>query len=98
MIHGQIGQDFSVELDALFMDVVHEFGVGRSIHAGAGIDTCNPEAAEGAFFVAAVAVGVLEGFFYGVFGYGIDVFTRTEVAFGQFKDFFTSLPGSDDVH
>ncbi len=98
MIHGQVGQDFSVELNALFMDVVHEFGVGGTIHAGAGIDACDPEAAESALFVAAVAIGILKGFFYGIFGYGIDVFTCTEVAFSQFEDFLATLARSDGVH
>lgn len=58
---GHLSEDLAVELDAGELQAVHELGVGDVVHAGGGVDTGNPEAADLTLLVAAIAVLVLEG-------------------------------------
>ena len=67
MVHCQVGQNFAVQGDTFGVDFTHEFGVGHSVGTDSSVDTLDPEAAEIAFFVFTVAVGVGQTFFYRVF-------------------------------
>ena len=90
MVHGQVGEDFAVEFDVVFVQTTHENRVGYSVDAAAGVDTVNPQGAELALFVLSVAVGVGLTFFPFVFGYGPYVFASTPIAFGAVEDFFSA--------
>ena len=59
VVHRQVGEYFPVEGDAALAEAVHQTAVGGAMLAGTGVDAGDPEAAEGALLVAAVAVGVL---------------------------------------
>src|SRR5690606_16766529 len=54
-------QDLAVQLDAGLAQAVDELGVGEAFGAGRGVDALDPQGAERALLVAAVAVGVLPG-------------------------------------
>src|SRR5204862_7589953 len=56
----QVGQDLAVELQPREFHAVHELRVGHAVLAHAGIDALDPQSAEVAFFVAAVAVGIAQ--------------------------------------
>src|SRR3990167_7201755 len=58
--HGEIGHDLAVDLDPGLEDAVHELRVGEAMLAGRGVDALDPQTAERALLVAAVAVGILQ--------------------------------------
>jgi hypothetical protein len=68
------------------------------VQSGAGIDPLNPQGTEVSFLLSAVAVGVLQSFFKGVFGYSVDVFTSAEVTFGLLEHLFTAGSGSNCIY
>jgi len=84
MVHSQISQYFSVEIDAISGEEVHQPGVRNAIQTGTGIDTGNPEGTESALLAAAVAVGVPHSFVYRIFSYGIHLTAGTEVTLSSF--------------
>ncbi len=90
VVEGKVGEDFAVDLDAGFVDEAHEFGVAEAVETGGSVDALDPDGSEVVLFVFAVAVGVGETFFPGIFGDGPDVATATEVAAGEFQNFFTT--------
>ena len=97
MVHGQVGKDFAVEPYLAGRKAVHEVGVGEPVLPGGCADTLHPQGAKGTLFVAAVAVGVGEALFYGVFSYGPDVFASTPKAFGLLEDSFLACFGGGGV-
>lgn len=90
VVEGEVSEDFTVDFDTGFVDEAHELGVAQVVHACGSVDTLDPESAEVAFFVLAVAVCVCETFLPGVFGYGPYVTAASEVAAGKFQDFFAT--------
>src|SRR5580700_8350379 len=56
----QVGQDLPVELEPGELCPVHELRVGQSVFADAGVDALDPQSAEVALLVAAVAIGVAQ--------------------------------------
>jgi len=98
VVEREVGEYFSVEVYSLLVECMDQAGVGSTVGAGAGVDTCDPKAAEGAFFGTAVAIRVAHGFIQGIFSYGEYVFTCTEEAAGGFEHFLPSLPGCNGVY
>ena len=90
VVHCQVGKHFAVDFDACFVDETHELGVGEVFEASCGVDTLNPEGAEVALFVLAVAVSVGETLFPSVLGYSPNVATASEVTTGKFEDFLAA--------
>src|SRR3954453_9199888 len=58
---GDVGQHLAVELDLGQAQAVHELAVAHALLAGGGVDALDPQAAEVALAVLAVAVGVRAG-------------------------------------
>src|SRR3954447_10473371 len=56
--HGNVGQHLAVQLDAGQLQAVHELRVAHAVELGGGVDAGDPQAAEVALAVAAVAVRV----------------------------------------
>src|SRR3954452_14713105 len=59
--HGDVGQHLAVELDLGQAQAVHQLAVAHALLAGGGVDPLDPQAAELALAVLAVAVGVGAG-------------------------------------
>ena len=97
IVEGEVGEHLAVDLDACLVDKTHELAVAEVLQTGSCIDALNPESTEVALFVLAVAVGVGQTFFPGVFCYGPDVAAAAEVAAGEFEDFLTTCTRSDVV-
>src|SRR5262245_60576227 len=57
---GEISHHLAVHGDAGLLDAGDELRVGEAMGAGAGVDALDPEGAEIALLVAAVAIGVLQ--------------------------------------
>src|SRR3979409_2479245 len=55
---GDVGQHLAVELDLGQLQAVHQLAVAHALLAGGGVDALDPQAAELALAVLAVAVGV----------------------------------------
>src|SRR5476649_1272141 len=60
---GEIGHDLAVDLNAGLQDTVHELRVGHAVLADSSVDALDPQAAERALLVAAIAIGVLQALF-----------------------------------
>ena len=87
VVHCEVSEHLAVDLDACLVDEAHELGVGEVLNAGSSVDTLNPECAEVALFLLAVAVSIGQTFFPGIFGDGPDVTARALVAAGVLEDF-----------
>ena len=90
VVEGEVGENFAVDLDACLVDETHELGVAEVVHTGCGVDALDPECAEVALLVLTVTVSVGKTFFPCVLGYGPYVTAASEVAAGEFEDFFTT--------
>ena len=89
IVYGEVCENLAVDLDTCLVDKTHQARVGEILQTGSGIDALNPESAEVALFVLAVAVGVGQTFFPSVLGNGPDVTARAIVAAGEFEDFLS---------
>lgn len=90
VVEGEVGENFAVDLDAGLVDEAHKLGVRKILKTGCSVDTLDPESAEIALFVLAVAVCVGETLFPGVLGNGPHIAAATEVTAGEFEDFLTT--------
>ena len=72
------------------MNQAHELAVREVFEACGCVDTLNPESAEVALLVLAVAVGVGKTFFPSVLGHSPHVLAAAEVTAGEFKDFLSA--------
>ena len=86
MVHGEVGEHLAVNLDASLVEGTHELAVAHSFETGSSIDALNPEGAESALLVFAVAIGVGQTLLPSVLGNGPDVLAGTEVAAGELQD------------
>ena len=84
VVEGEVGENFAVDLDACFVDETHQLAVGKFFLTSSCVDTLNPEGAEVALFIFAVAVSVGETFFPSVLGNGPHIAAATEVTTGEF--------------
>ena len=84
VVQSQIGQNFTVDLDTSFVDETHQLAVGQIFHACGSVDALNPQSAEVALVVLAVAVGVGKTLLPGVLCYSPHVTTAAEVTAGKF--------------
>ena len=97
VVEGEVGKNFAVHFDVALVDETHELGVAEVVETGSGIDTLNPQSTHVALFVLAVAVSVGKTFFPGILGNGPHIAAATEIATGEFENFFTAFAGSDVV-
>ncbi len=61
MFHGELREHFAIKRDVLLLLGGDELAVGDAIQAESVVQTGDPERTEGAFFVAAIAVGICAG-------------------------------------
>ncbi len=91
---GQVGQGFSVELDAGLLEAIHESRVGQFVLSGRGVDPRDPEATEGAFFLLPVPIGVLPTLLNGVLRRPVEILAAAEVSLGNPENLFLPLVAS----
>ena len=92
IVHGEVGEHLAVDLDPGLVDKTHELGVGKVLETGGSVDTLDPEGAEIALFLLAVAVGVGETLLPGVFGDGLHIAAAAVISAGQFEYFLSLCP------
>lgn len=91
IVHGEVGENLAVDFDSGLVDESHKLAVGKILKTRSSVDTLNPESAEIAFFLLAVAVGVGKTFFPSVLGNGPYVFAGAKVAACEFKNLLATL-------
>jgi len=94
-VNSDIGKNLAINLDIRFLQAIHKTAVAQAIHACRGIDTGNPQCAELAFFLAAIAVGVLAGLIHSLLGYTINILARTAVTLGAINYFLVTSVCND---
>ena len=89
VIHGQVGEYLAVDLDSGLVQKTHQLRIAQTLEACGSIDTLNPQCAEGALLVAAVAEGIGKTLLPSILGYGPNVLAGTKVTSGQTQDFLS---------
>ena len=87
IVHGEVSENLTVDFHTSLVDEAHQLAVGQSFQTCCSVDTLDPEGAEIALFLLAVAVGLGETLLPGVLGYGPHITAAAVVATGEFKDF-----------
>src|SRR5690606_24202747 len=95
IVDGHIGQYFTIQFDRGFFSASDEHTVCNTQFAAGRVDTGDPQSAESALLVAAVAVGILPGAHDRLFGDAKDITAATAIAFCCFNDFFVTSACSD---
>src|SRR5437764_6660282 len=86
VVHSHVGQDFAVQFNCGFLQAVHECAVGHAVRTRSCVDTGDPQCAEDALLVAAVAVCVLASAHDCLLGNTEYFAAAATVAFGKFKN------------
>ena len=87
IVHGEVSENLAVDFHTCLVDEAHKLAVRQTFKTGCSVDTLDPEGAEIALFLLAVAVGVGEAFLPCVLSYGPHITAAAVVATGEFKDF-----------
>lgn len=65
---GEFGKNFAVEFNTLAFHTIDELAVANTIFASGVINARNPESAQIAFAITAIAIGIAKGFNDALFG------------------------------
>ncbi len=87
IVHGEVSENLTVDFHTSLVDQAHKLAVRQPFKTGSSVDTLNPEGAEIALFLLAVAVGVGETLLPGVLSYSPHITAASVVATCEFKDF-----------
>src|SRR3569833_4746121 len=93
--HCHVGQHLAVQSDRSFLQAIHEHAVSHAMLARCGIDTGDPQSAENAFLVAAVAIRILPRTHDRLLGDTKDFTATPTIAFGLIEDFLVTGPRCD---
>lgn len=90
VVHGQVGQHFTVDFDGSFLQAIGELAVSQAQLTGGCVDAGNPQLAEYALFGAAVTVGILTCLHDGLFGNAEYIAATTAETLGQLQNFLVT--------
>src|SRR3990172_2690953 len=89
--YGDLGQHLAVDVNAVLFEGIHQLAIGNSVLAGGGVDARDPQAAQVALFVAAIAIGIEQALQLGFVGALVKLGARAELALGDLEDCFVPL-------
>src|SRR5690606_7415044 len=89
-MHSHVGQDFTVQFNRGLFQAVHEGAVGHAVRTRSRVDTGDPQCAEDALLVAAIAVGILASAHDCLLGNTVYLAAATTVTFGKVKNFLVT--------
>ena len=89
IVHGEVGEHLTVDLDTGLVDQAHELGIGEILETSSCIDTLDPESAEVALFLLTVTISVSQTLLPGVLGYCPYIAAASIVTAGEFEDFLS---------
>src|SRR5690606_32600888 len=95
VVYSHIGQNFAIKFNRGFLGAGDEHTVAYAQFAASRIDTSDPECAESALFIATIAIGILPGFHYRLFGDTEYITAATTITFCCFNNFFVTGTGSN---
>ena len=95
VVNRQVRQHLAVHLDAGLVQAVHEHAVRQAALACTGVDAHDPQRAELALALTAVAVGVLTGLDDGLIGDAEHTAAGTVVTLGLVQDLLVAGVGDD---
>src|SRR5438105_5446097 len=93
----EISEDLAIDVDRRLLQSRHELAVRDSRVARAGVDARDPEGAELALLVAAVAVGVLPRLHHRLLGDAIDVLAPAAEPLGLVEDLLVARARRDSA-
>ena len=88
MVNSEVGENLTVDLDALLVDETDELAVRETLETSSSVDTLNPQSAESLLFLLTIPVSVGLALLPGVLSNSPDVLTTAEVALSEFKNSF----------
>ena len=91
VVHGDVGEDLAIELDAGLLEAVDELRVAGAVQLGSGGDADDPERAELALLLAAAGVGELEAALDGFLGCLVELGFCEEVTACALEDLFAAV-------
>src|SRR5579862_7801244 len=89
--NGDVGENLAVDLDTGLAEALDEAAVGEAVGAAPSTDAGDPETAELALFVAAVAVGVVAALRKLLIGSFEEAALAAEIAAGGFQNLVVAL-------
>ena len=92
IVHGEVGENLTVETDILLGEFAHELGIGKAVLTGSCVDTLDPEGAEIALLGLAVTVRIRQTFFVGVLRNCPDVLSGKEITAGSLENLLAARP------
>src|SRR5690554_8022995 len=90
-VHGQIGQNLTVDFNGRLFQTSDQTAVGHAILTSTGVDTGDPQSTELTLALLAVTIGVLTCLDDRLLGNPEYTRTRTVVTFGEFQNFLVTL-------
>lgn len=94
VIHRQVSEDLTIDLDTLLVEHAHELRVGEPLLTCSCIDTLDPEGTESALLDLTIAVSVGKTLLPGILSYRPDITTCAIVATGLLEDSLAPRLGS----
>ena len=86
IVHGEVSENLTVDFDTVLVQSTHQLGIAHTFQTSSGVDTLNPQSAEGALLIATVAIGVGETLLPSVLGYGPNVLASSKITFSELQD------------
>src|SRR5690606_25657617 len=93
VVDRQLGKHLAVDADLGLVQPVHEHAVGQPVLPRGGVDPGDPERAEHALAVAAIAVGILPRLHHRFLGDAVDVAAAAAVALRLVQHLLVAGPG-----
>src|ERR1700738_1101755 len=91
IMHGDVGQDLAIQLDAGLLEPVDELGVTGAIQLAGGVDAHDPQGAELALLLFAAGVSELEAAFDGFLGSLVELRFCEEVTACPLKNLLAAV-------
>src|SRR5262249_23754046 len=93
IMYGQIREHLAIDLDVGFEQSIDQAAVGQAVQACSSVDTGNPQRAEFALLLAAIAVRVLAGLDDCLLGGAIDLAAGVVIALCLAKNLLVTATG-----
>src|SRR5205823_13465322 len=97
VVHRQIGKHLAIDRDLRLLQPRHERAVAHAELAHRRVDARDPQRAEGAFLVPAVAVGVLARLHHRLLGYAVDILAAAAETLGLLENLLVARARRDST-
>src|SRR5262249_54145393 len=93
VVHRDVGEHLAIDLHAGLAKAVDDAAVGQTVQPRRGIDARDPQGAELALVLPAIAVGILPGLDDGLLGGAVNLAAGVVVALRLAKNLLVTAPG-----